>query len=210
MTLNAEKCTFAQNCVKFLGHVIDNLGIRPDPDKVDAVVRFTTPTSPGDIRRLLGMVNQMSKFSPRLADYTQPLRELLVKDRAWVWESAQQQAFERIKQMLISSPVLALFDPNLETIVSADASSYGLGAVLLQRQRSGQLQPVAFVSRSMTPTEGRCAQIEKEALAFTCVWQTTPWDSCSIFKRTTSHSYHCLAPNIWRNYQSGCKGSGCA
>ena len=167
MTLNAEKCTFAQSSVKFLGHVIDNLGIRPDPDKVDAVVRFTTPTSPGDIRRLLGMVNQMSKFSPRLAEYTQPLRELLVKDRAWVWESAQQQAFERIKQMLISSPVLALFDPNLETILSADASSYGLGAVLLQRQVSGQLQQVAFVSRSMTPTEGRYAQIEKEALAFT-------------------------------------------
>ena len=167
MTLNAEKCTFAQTSVKFLGHVIDGQGIRPDPDRVDAVVRFTTPTCVGDVRRFLGMVNQLSKFSPNLADHTQPLRELLLKDRTWAWEDAQQQAFQRVKQMLVASPVLALFDPNLETIISADASSYGLGAVLLQKQATGHLQPVAYISRSMTPTERRYAQIEKEALAFT-------------------------------------------
>ena len=67
----------------------------------------------------------------------------------------------------MNAPVLALFDPNRETILSADASSFRLGAVLLQRQPSGELQPIAFISRSMTPTEQRYAQIEKEALAFT-------------------------------------------
>jgi hypothetical protein len=72
-----------------------------------------------------------------------------------------------VKQILVASPVLALFDPNLETILSADASSYGLGAVLLQKQVTGQLLPVAYISRSMTPTERRYAQIEKETLAFT-------------------------------------------
>ena len=69
--------------------------------------------------------------------------------------------------MLVASPILALFDLNLETTLSADASSYGLGAVLLQKQVTGQLQPVAYISRSMTPTERRYAQIEREALAFT-------------------------------------------
>ena len=167
MTLNAEKCTFSQTSVKFLGHVVDSQGIRPDPDKVEAVVQFTTPTSVGEVSRFLGMVNQLSKFSPNLADHTHPLRELLGKDRTWVWEDAQQQAFETVKQMLVASPVLALFDANLETILSADASSYGLGAVLLQKQVTGELLPVAYISRSMTPTEGRYAQIEKEALAFT-------------------------------------------
>ena len=109
----------------------------------------------------------MSKFAPNLADVTKPLRDLLVKGNQWVWEEPQQKAFNQIKQMLTTSPVLALFDPSLETIVSEDASSYGLGAVLLQRQPEGQLKPVAYISRSMTPTEQRYAQIEKEALALT-------------------------------------------
>ena len=90
-----------------------------------------------------------------------------MKDNAWVWGEPQQKAFERVKKALIASPVLALFDPNLETVLSADASCFGLGAVLLQRQSTGELQPVAYISRAMTPTERRYAQIEKEALAFT-------------------------------------------
>ena len=74
MTLNADKCVFAQTSVKFLGHVVDSQGIRPDPDKIEAISEFTTPTCVSDIRRFLGMVNQLSKFSPNLSDMTQPLR----------------------------------------------------------------------------------------------------------------------------------------
>ncbi len=70
MTLNSEKCTFAQLSVKFLGHMIDGQGIRPDPSKVDAIVQSTTPTNVSDVHRFLGMVNQLSKFSPNLADTT--------------------------------------------------------------------------------------------------------------------------------------------
>ena len=109
----------------------------------------------------------MRKFTPNLADIMRPLQELLVKSRQWIWESTQQQAFEQIKKALVSAPILALFDVSRDTVLSVDASSYGLGAVLLQRQHSGDLQPVVYISRPMTPTEQCYAQIEKEALAFT-------------------------------------------
>ena len=115
------------------------------------------------------MVNQLMKFTPYLAEMTKPLRDLLSKDSSWCWEQAQKSAFSDIKTALTytESPTLALFNPERETIVSADASAYGLGAVLLQRQPSSELRPVAYISRSMSATEQRYAQIEKEALALT-------------------------------------------
>ena len=167
LTLNTAKCEFSKTSVKFLGHIIDETGVRPDPEKISAIQKIKTPTSVSDLRRFLGLVNQMSKFIPNLAEITNPLRELLVKNRQWTWDKTQQSAFEQIKTLLTHSPVLALFDPNLETLVAADASSFGLGAVLQQKQPDGEMKPVAFISRSMTTTERRYAQIEKEALAFT-------------------------------------------
>ena len=97
-----------------------------------------------------------------------PLRELLNKKNEWAWGEPQRQAFEDVKQALVMSPVLSLFDQNCDTIVSADASSHGLGAVLFQKQLGREWKPVSYISRSLTPTERRYAQIEKEALAF--IW----------------------------------------
>ena len=167
LTLNKEKCAFSQKQVKFLGQILTAEGVQSDPDKVAAIVGMREPTSVKELRRFLGMVNQLSKFTPHLAEITKPLRDLLSKKNQWTWDQAQNQAFTAVKEALTKSPNLALFDPNLETTVSADASSYGLGAVLLQTQPNGERRAVAYVSRSMTPTETRYAQIEKEALALT-------------------------------------------
>ena len=99
------------------------------------------------------MVNHLSKFSPNLSEKKKPLRELLNKKNQWMWGEPQEAAFREIQTALSSSPVLALFDPKSETVVSADASSHGLGAVLLQKQSSRELKPISKISRSPTATE---------------------------------------------------------
>ncbi len=166
-TLNIDKCEFSRSSVRFLGQIVDGSGIRADPEKVKAIRAMSEPTSVTEVRRFLGMTNQLSKFCPNLAEKAKPLRDLLSKKNQWSWEDPQKQAFSELKEELSSSRVLALYDPERETVVSADASSYGLGAVLVQKQPEGGWRPVAYASRALTDTEQRYTQIEKEALATT-------------------------------------------
>ena len=179
VTLNPRKCEFRNTSMKFLGHVVTGGSIRPDPDKTAAIQNMQAPTNVPELRRFLGMTNQMGKFSPQLAEMMQPLRELLTANREWVWGPSQEKAFASIKMELSQPTVLALYDPARDTVLSADASSYGLGAVLLQKTDSTpEWKPVASASRSMSETERRYAQIEKEALALT-------WAAEKFFVRET-------------------------
>ena len=150
LTLNTDKRKFSQSKVRFLSHIVGAEGIHPDPHKIKAITQVKTPQTTKDVRRFLGMLNQMIKFVPNLADTTKPLRDLLSTKNQWVWEQRQEEAFNKAKIILSSAPVLALFDPNLETTVSSDASSFGLGTVLLQTQQDGLHHPVAYISRAMT------------------------------------------------------------
>jgi len=113
--LNKEKCQFRKNRVSFLGQVVDQSGIQPDPEKVTAIQQVPVPKNVSNIRRFLGMANQMSKFAENLAEKTKPLWELLVKDKEWVWNESQQEAFEEVKVALMTSLILALYDPGYET-----------------------------------------------------------------------------------------------
>jgi hypothetical protein len=155
LTLN-EKCEFSKPSVKFLGQIIDSSGCRVDPDKVKAIAEMERPEDISGIRRFLGMVNQLDKFSPKITELTKPLRELLKVDNWWIWDTAQENAFQQIKHELASSGTLSHYDSNKESIVSADASSFGIGAVIRQK-RGESLRPVAYASRSMSDTEMRYA-----------------------------------------------------
>ncbi|XP_051916322.1 uncharacterized protein K02A2.6-like [Hippocampus zosterae] len=167
ITLNVKKCELSKSQVTFLGHVISDRGIRPDPGKTEAVRMMPEPTNTTELRSFLGMLTQLGRFVPQLAERDKPLRDLLSKKNCWVWSVDQARAFQDLKDAPTSTPVLAMFDPNRESKVSADASSYGLGGVLLQKWEE-EWRPIAYKSRSLTPTEQRYAQVEKEALMQLC------------------------------------------
>ena len=108
----------------------------------------------------------MGKFSPQISELTQPLQELLSPNRAWLWGSEQEQAFGRVKEELLKPTNIAMYNPQAELKIAADASSFRLGAVLSQKDKDNW-KPLAYASRSMSETERRYAQIEKEALVVT-------------------------------------------
>jgi transposase InsO family protein len=166
LTLN-NKCEFSKHEIIFLGHIVSPKGIQADPGKIKAITDFPAPTNLTELQRFNGMTNQLAKFVPGLASMNAPIRHLLKKYQEWIWDVPQQQAFDNIKQKLVSTDILTHYDPNRVTIVAADACSNGLGAVLLQVDKQGNRRPVCYASRSLTEAETRYAVIEKEALAAT-------------------------------------------
>ena len=160
LKLNLKKCHFSQSSVKFLGNTISKAGIQPSPEKVKAIQEAKQPTNKAEVRTLLGLVTYLAKFCPHLSNVTKPLRDLVKKDTQFHWEQTQEEAFTQIKNLISNAPVLALFDPDKEVVVNVDASSHSLGAVLLQ-----QGKPIEFAAQSLTQTQSKYAQIEKEMLA---------------------------------------------
>lgn len=106
---------------------------------------MSPPTNVAELRGFLGMVNQLGKFTPNLAEMTQSLRELLSKSKSWTWGPTQSAAFDKVKQELSKPTTLALYDPSAPAKLSADASAFSLGAVPLQKFDS-TWKPVAFAS----------------------------------------------------------------
>ena len=158
--LNKTKLHVGLREVTFMGHRITDKGLCVDPEKVNAITKMTTPKDIHEVRRFIGMTNYLARFIPNVAERMQPLLNLLQKDVQFQWTSSQQEAFEEIKQAITKTPVLAFYDPEEPLTLENDSSEYGLGSVIMQKGK-----PVAFASRTLTPTERRYAQIEKEMLS---------------------------------------------
>ena len=168
---NFSKLKLKQPSVENNGVIISVQGQRPDPKKVNAITEMPDPTDKEWVRRLIGMVNYLTPFIPNEAEVIAPLRALLRNDMTFHWEHEQLAAVDTIRTILTSDPVPQIFYPKKPTTIQADASSTGLGACLMQDSR-----PVAYASRSLTDTESRYVQIEKELLAI-------------VFAVTKFHSY---------------------
>ena len=125
------------------------------------------PTNVQQLRSFLGLLNYYRKFLPNLASIIQPLNDLLRKNKRWEWTDECSQAVNTAKQLLTTSNLLTHYDPSLSLPLRlpADASQYGLGAVIPHVLPDGEGRPIAFTSRSLSQSECNYSQIDKEALA---------------------------------------------
>ena len=175
LRLKKPKCVFMAASVEYLGHRIDAQGLHPKPEKVEAVKNAPRPKNVTELKSYLGLLSYYTKFLPNLSTVLAPLYQLLRAVVSWHWGREQSQAFQKSKDLLLSSQVLVHFHPNLDIVLACDASDYGLGAVLSHSLPDGSEKPVAFVSRTLSDSERKYSQIKKEALA--CVVGVTRFRS---------------------------------
>ena len=163
--LKREKCSFFADQVEYLGHLIDKEGLHPTDAKVEAVQKAPAPSNVSELKSFLGLLNYYSKFLPNLSSVLSPLYSLLQADKIWTWGHEEEESFTAAKALLSSSKLLVHYDPNKPLMLSCDASSYGVGAVLSHQMQDGSEKPIGFASRTMSATEKKYSQLDKEALA---------------------------------------------
>lgn len=168
LTLNSEKCEYDKERVKFLGHELSEKGMDIDQSKVETIAKFREPKTGSELRSFLGLATYVSPFIPRYSNMTTALWKAATS-KAFEWNDELQGAFENTKKAVMDCTVTqGFFSDSDETILYTDASPYALGAVLVQVDGDGTSRIISFASKTLTPTEKRYAQTQREALAI--VW----------------------------------------
>ncbi|XP_078798004.1 uncharacterized protein LOC101158741 isoform X1 [Oryzias latipes] len=164
--VKAEKCEFHSPSVSFLGFVIAEGEVRPEPAKISAVVNWPTPESRKQLQRFLGFANYLRRFIRHYSSVAAPLTGLTSTSSPFRWTEAAEAAFCKLKHLFTTAPVLVQPDPSVQFIVEVDASDVGVGAVLSQlHKEDNKLHPCAFFSRRLTPAEMGYDVGDKELLA---------------------------------------------
>lgn len=120
--LNNDKLEVGVTSVRYFGHMLTDNGVGADPEKVSAVHRMQPPKDKGELETILGLINYLAKFAPNLSEITSPMRDLLPRNVEFIWDSHQAAAFEKVKNLITQSPILAYFDPNSPVTLQVDAS----------------------------------------------------------------------------------------
>ena len=166
LTAKPSKCTMGNKHVEFLGHMVGGGKMSPVTDKVAAIKNALPPKTKTQMRSLLGLASFYRRYVRNFAAITSPLTDTLKNSmpNKITWGEEQQKAFEDIKQVLMSAPVLSLPDFSLPFVVATDASDTGLGAILYN-EGDGEKLPIVYLSRKLLPREQNYGVVEKECLA---------------------------------------------
>ena len=167
LKLQPNKCSFLRKEIAYLGHVISEDGIKPDPKKTDAVQNFPTPKTPKHIKSFMGLASYYRKFIPNFSEIASPLNHLLKKDVKFNFDARCKDSFEKLKKKLINPPILQFPDFSREFLVTTDASLNAIGGVLSQGT-IGQDLPIAYASRTLNKAERNYSTIERELLGI--IW----------------------------------------
>ena len=171
------KCSFFKERITFLGHVVSSSGIETDPEKIQKVLDWPQPKTPEEIRQFLGFAGYYRKFVKNFAKIVKPLNCLMPATRSkrhtkrktvvtepWKWGEEQEAAFQYLKKVLSSPPILGYPDYTQPFEVHTDASSKGLGAVLYQKS-DGLQRVISFGSRGLNKSEKNYSAHRLEFLA---------------------------------------------
>lgn len=187
LKIQLDKSEFLKKEVEFLGHIVTDQGVKPNPNKIDAIKRWPLPKNQKELKGFLGILGYYRRFIRDFAKITKPLTAQLRKGEVVEQTSLFVKTFEKCKELLTQSNILQYPDMEQPFILTTDASNFVLGAVLSQGP-VGKDKPVAFASRTLTKTEEKYSAIEKELLAI--VWATQYFRPYLFGRKFTLYTDH--------------------
>ena len=153
ISLKLSKCVFGSDSVDFLGYNLSRNGIKPQKYLLEAITNFHTPENRKEVKRFLGMTGFYRAFVKYFSEISYPLRKLTSEHVKFIWDEHCENAFVKLRDTLLSEPILAFPEPNKPFIVETDASKYSIGGVISQRTEDGKLHPISYYSLALSPTE---------------------------------------------------------
>jgi len=165
LEIRLDKSEFLKCQVVYLGYSVNQLGIRPNPKNICIVQNYPVPKNHKELQSFIGLASYFRRFVPDFAIIAKPLYHLLKKGIIFEFGEEQLRSFDSIKEKLGAQPLLAIYDPKATTELHCDASSYGYGAILLQKQTDDKFHPIFYYSHRTTDTESRYHSYELEMLA---------------------------------------------
>lgn len=163
MKISPEKCAFAKQSIKYLGHIVSSKGIEVDPEKIVAIQKMRNPKTVKEVRSIVGVASYYRKFVPNFSEKCAPLTELTKRNTKFCWNDQHENAFQVIKTALTQTPILKYPDYTKKFKIQTDSSDIAMGAALTQEYDSID-HPITYFSRKFNPAETRYSVTEKEAL----------------------------------------------